>query len=412
MKVARIQKLAIGLVSLIVLAYMGFQASRYLGSIYQTETVYTQVVSESTKVTGLVLRQEELLEDYVYSGIAAYTVEDGTKVSKGMTIAEVYQNQQDAEAVYEIRSLQSKRALLEEAQDPSTTSYAHPDVLNRQIFSEIGAITDQVHRSDLSNLENASEKLQILMNTKQIALGNQSNFNTTIESIRAEEQYARDRIRTEPRKITISKAGYFIRTIDGFESCIDLENIKNLTPDDLSSAMMRQAKANHARIGKLMTNHNWYFAALIPADEEKLYRVGRGVTLDFGISGAESIDATVIAANKDAERERAVVVFRSDMINPSVVNLRATQAEVRFKSVSGLRVNDLALRFNGLEKGVYIVEGENMAFRKVNVLYEGEGYVICENITSADDERYSESLKLFDEVITEGWHLYDGKPLK
>lgn len=77
--------------------------------------------------------------------------------------------------------------------------------------------------------------------------------------------------------------------------------------------------------------------------------------------------------NKDQEKGGAVVVFRSDYINEALVNLRTAQADVKFKSISGLRVSSSAIRFEGIQKGVYIIRGEKLAFRPVDVLYEGRG---------------------------------------
>ncbi len=66
-----------------------------------------------------------------------------------------------------------------------------------------------------------------------------------------------------------------------------------------------------------------------------------------------------------------------------------------------------ALRYNeNDERGVFIVRGDSLVFKKVNVVYWGEGYVICSQET---DDDY---LKLYDEIVTEGKDLYDGKVIR
>lgn len=132
------------------------------------------------------------------------------------------------------------------------------------------------------------------------------------------------------------------------------------------------------------------------------------MTIDFGLG--DSVAAVITQVNRQKDQSQSVVVFRSDYINPDVVTLRSTQADVSFNSISGLRVSTDALRFQGLERGVYIVQGEVMVFRPVNILYEGSGFVLVENVT--DEQQYGNSVKLFDEVITEGWQLYNGKSIK
>ena len=57
--------------------------------------------------------------------------------------------------------------------------------------------------------------------------------------------------------------------------------------------------------------------------------------------------------------------------------LRFTQADVEFKSISGLRISSSAIRYEGIQKGVYVSRGETMQFRPVTILYESPGFVIC-----------------------------------
>lgn len=407
------QRLVIGLAALFLLAYVGFQIYVYFGSSYRTETVYLDSIRESARVSGIVLRQEELLMNdasvpiRVNSGITAYTVKDGTKVSKGMTVAEVYQNAQDAATIYKVRALQEKRDRLEKAGDAAPESFGYTDVLNKQIFSEIGKISDQVHSGDVSELTESSGKLLELMNTKQITTGARTDFDGPLSNLDAQIQYHLAQIKTRPSPITASKPGYFIRSVDGLEGYLDVGNLDEVMPADVNRLMSTSLRPDPTVAGKLMTSHDWYFFTVVPRDDTR-FRKGRSVTIDFGLG--DTVAAKIAEVNEDKELNQSVVVFRSDYINPDVVTLRSTQADVSFNSVSGLRVSNEALRFQGLERGVYIIQGEQMVFRPVNILYEGSGFVLVENVTDA--QRYENSLKLFDEVITEGWKLYNGKPVK
>ena len=246
------------------------------------------------------------------------------------------------------------------------------------------------------------------MNTKQITTGIRTDkFEGPIASLRAEESYFRAQIKTQPSSITAPKPGYFIRKTDGLEGYLNIDNLDELTPEDVTRLMNVNLWTDPTVAGKLMTSHNWYYITTVSSDDTR-FRKGRSVTLDFGVS--EPVSAVIVEVNKNKEQEQSVIVFRSNYINPDVVTLRSTQADVSFNSVSGLRVSTEALRFKGLERGVYTVLGDHMVFRPVNILYEGSGFVLVENVI--DEQRYENSLKLFDEVITEGWQLYDGKQIK
>ena len=413
MKNTLTQRIVLAILALFLFVYAGFQAYRFLSSRYKTETALLYTVSESSRITGIALRDEMILEDRIGNEVAVYMAEDGAKVSIHSQIAEIFKNNADAEATAKMRELESKRALLEKAQDPGTTSYAHTDVLNKQIFSEVGSIVDAVNADTLTHLQDTADKLLVLINTKQIATGKQKDFQSTIDQIKAEEDFYAQKMTEEPKVIEAPQPGYFIRTIDGFENKVDMKNLDELDASQLFQLMKQPAKKKSrpdGRIGKLMTDHNWYFAATVPDDEIAKYRLNGIVTLDFNISRISPVTATICNINKDPEKGN-VVIFRCGNINESLVNLRIAQADVQFKSVTGLRVSEQAIRFVGLQKGVYTLVGEKLLFRPVNVVYEDVGFVLCRDNDPefANHPDFGRGLQQFDEVVIEGMNLYGSK---
>ena len=68
-----------------------------------------------------------------------------------------------------------------------------------------------------------------------------------------------------------------------------------------------------------------------------------------------------------------------------------------------------AIRFDKENnEGVYVKVGEKVVFKKLDVLYRGDGFVL----SNARDDSETQYLKLFDEIIVEGKDLYDGKILQ
>ncbi len=88
-----------------------------------------------------------------------------------------------------------------------------------------------------------------------------------------------------------------------------------------------------------------------------------------------------------------------------MIALRISSVQIRFRSISGLKVSTSALRFEGQTEGVYVLEANQVVFKPVEKLYENDmGFTLC---TGVQDEE--SPLRQFDEVITEGVDLYDGK---
>ena len=79
---------------------------------------------------------------------------------------------------------------------------------------------------------------------------------------------------------------------------------------------------------------------------------------------------------------------------------------ISFRNYKGLRISQKALRILDGEKGVYVKSGYSVKFKKVDILYTGLDYYLCQIQYGSSDQ-----LSLFDEVIVEGTDLYDGKPI-
>ncbi len=114
-------------------------------------------------------------------------------------------------------------------------------------------------------------------------------------------------------------------------------------------------------------------------------------------------------------------VFGCDELNSVVARGRTARFKLVINSYGGLRVPRKALRYdeNG-ERGVFVESGQTLVFKKVEVIYWDDDYVICkQNVmkkhdTSDSDDIYDEEidnsyLKLYDIIVTEGKELYDGK---
>ena len=93
-------------------------------------------------------------------------------------------------------------------------------------------------------------------------------------------------------------------------------------------------------------------------------------------------------------------------MNQDVSKLRMADVQIITDEYSGYRISNSAIREVDSQKGVYVLRGNMVQFRKINILYSTEDYSIVENVK--DDSSY---IRQYDTIITEGVDLYDGKVL-
>ena len=91
-------------------------------------------------------------------------------------------------------------------------------------------------------------------------------------------------------------------------------------------------------------------------------------------------------------------------MNRDVAKLRIADIQIITDEFMGFRISNDAVREVDSQKGVYVLRGNTVQFKKINIIYSSEEYSIIES--SADDSSY---IRQYDTVITQGVDLYDGK---
>ena len=67
-----------------------------------------------------------------------------------------------------------------------------------------------------------------------------------------------------------------------------------------------------------------------------------------------------------------------------------------FDEYTGVKVPREAIRFQGQQKVTYVMLGQQIIFKKIDVIYEGDDYVLSKNTS---DDSY---LLLYDQILLEG----------
>ena len=193
--------------------------------------------------------------------------------------------------------------------------------------------------------------------------------------------------------------------MDGYEQVLTPANMSSLTVSQIQE-ILKQGNTNAEQnyVGKVLNDFEWYFAVVVDAKDLVKFREGASLTVNFPFAGVSDIPFTVYSMKQ--EGEQGIVILHCDYVTAGLTGLRGQTAQLNFSTYSGLLVNSKAVRFENGIQGVYIKQGSQIKFRRLDVLYEGDGFVI-----SRVNETDGEFLQSHDEVVVEGRDLYDGKPI-
>ena len=125
-------------------------------------------------------------------------------------------------------------------------------------------------------------------------------------------------------------------------------------------------------------------------------RIVEGGTLQIMFSTSNNVyDVTVESVRAAEEEGKSIIVLSCDRLDENLVRSRVQSVELIFEEYQGIKVPRKAIRFKGDQKGVYVILGSEITFKKIDVIYEGSDFVVSKNTS---DEEY---LLLYDQILLE-----------
>ena len=413
-------KLLMAVVTLAVLTYFGIQAYLYFDDPLTTTVAYTYQVEEGVELTGYVVRDEQVLEEEP-SGLVRIQRDEGERVSTGGVIARVYANQEAMDQQAQIESLVTQIEQLQYAQEAALGAEASLK-LDAQILSNLLAYRGYVAEDRLDMAEKKGSELRGLGLKRDYTYSDATDLSGEIAELEAQLKDLRSKAAGSVRTITASRTGLYSAVVDGYESVLTPESLAELTPSKLSA--VRADSSVQSDMGKLILGDSWDYAATMSRSDagtvQKERAQGIGLTLQFSKSIERSLSVRLESVSEE-ENGRVVAVFKGRTYLAELTLLRQQGAKIIYKSESGIRIPKEALRAEKVTvnaegertteqtMGAYCVVGMEARFKPVEVLYNGENFVLVRSTAGEDQEKLR--LRHGDEVIITANDLYDGKVL-
>lgn len=416
-------KLLMVALMLAVLSYFCVQAVNYFSDPLTTTLVHSYQVEESVPLSGYVVRSERVLESGASGSLLQLRRAEGERVSTGGTVAMVYADQASLDRQNEIAALETRVEQLQYARETALGSEASLK-LDAQILQGIVAVRSGLAQDRLDVAEDAGADLRTLIMKRDYTYSGTEDISAQLTDLQTQLKRLKSQAAGSVRHITAPESGLYSAVVDGYESVLTPESLTAMTPSQL--AAIRADGTARSEVGKLVLGDCWYYAAAMnTADAKKLRdtaaeleRAGKSLELHFSKSVERSLSVTVDALGPE-ENGRVVVIFKGRNYLPELTLLRQQSAEVVSNSLEGIRVPKEALRAQRItvdketgertvteEMGIYCVVGVEARFKPVEVLYNGDGFVL---VRAGETEKSTRILRSGDEVIISANDLFDGK---
>ena len=403
----KLQKYGAIAVSILLIVYIVYQAYMMIYDPVETELAYEYTVEDTVEAEVFVARAESYINNSK-KGTIISAVDDGSRVSKNQPVAMVFADTEAADTYLELRELETQIERYNILAKQSDNYIFDVEDLDLYIDEDALKLVNLVDERHLTLLDDTINDFRNQIVTKQIATGNNIDFKSRLESL----QVKYDNLSKKSTKHTdiISKSsGYYIGYTDGYENVIDCKEISKISIDDIRKALEAEPKeVPTGVIGKVVTEFTWYFLSVLEADKVGSLTVGKTVTVVLPFSAVNTVEAKVYAMNENKETGEVALVLACDIMNNDVASLRVENAQIVTASYTGIKVPSASIRVNeDGEKGVYVQSGNIAKFKKINIVYTEDDYILSK--AKDGDDGY---VTLYDNIITGGKDLYDGKVIK
>ena len=412
-KQSTLNAIALG-AAIFLLIYVVLQL--FSSSPITVSTQRTQKVTDTdyAYAKGYIFRDEQVIT--ASGGVVDRLVSNGARVKVGQSYASLYpasgKGQDELDAIQtEIDSLSLRIEMLSSGVE-SKTSVSDLSTVSESLSRSYYDYIDRIMHGELSAADTRGEQLLKSLVDYRVITGRDGVVENTVSLLKQEKASLLSSLGSYQSFGADEYGFYYYYTTDGFEEIFSSNALDGLTADGLSTLISKEpVEYGGLVIGRISQTAKWYMAVPISEAESFSYSVGRTYSVSF-----IDADRTINMLLEDIYLgDDGVYILLSSYDSTRAHDLsRAQNIKIELGSVLGYRIPREALVSVDGEKGVYILVGSLIEFRRVTVIAnKGTHYVVSTYEEDADEDSISTIpyLRPNDLIITSGNDLYDGKRL-
>lgn len=397
---------AIILVLALIGGYIFYGCYSALNVDVETITAVKSTVYEAIDAQALVIRDEHTVSGSS-GGVTVASVNNGEKVKAGGNIAMVFSSEEDATKYSSAQELQNQLSYYEELETQASGTVTDVEQIDSDILSDVNSYIRAVGNGRYDSLLEYSDDLNERFIRRQLTIGEKIDFSQVKSDIKNQLDEINVSTCSPVDYLTTEESGIFSSYTDGFESIVDYSKATEIDAATLKSCIEKVSESGNdsSSFGKLITSYEWYFCCVVPSKDT--VKISDGDTLNVTLKSSDDIlkCQVISGADPDLNTEETVLVLRCSDMNSRIASMRLEDIEIRYSEYEGFKIPASAVHVddNG-EKFVYALISNTVEKRSGEIIYSTKDYVVF-----GYDAQNSDSIRYYDQIITKGTDLHDGK---
>lgn len=381
----------------------------FIGKNIDTLVVSNEKIEEYITTKGLLVRDEYIINSTMTGNIEAY-FKEGDKVKNLDKVAYVYNDNIDEANFKELESLEKEVIQIEEGQ--SSIIKADVDKVNKKIEKNKDNIQTKLIQGKLGISKEVVE-LEEHIKDKNKLLKSDLNSKPIINK-KEEINKLNNKIEKNSDILQTNKSGIISYKFDGNESKYNIDNISELTIDDIEYTeneyidILNEGVIKHGQpIARIINNIKQYLAIVVEENEIMNFKENNSVIIR---DKNNQINAKV--HNIYTKNDKNVVVFEISEQNIEINDTRVAEFDIIYKSIEGIKIPKSSIVKKDNVEGVYIVSETGSAkFIEIKgTSYENEEFIVIDYYKNEIEG--VKTIDIYDEIILEPKKVKNGFAVK
>lgn len=386
-----------------LLVYIAYQIYIISFNPYVTETAYVYSSSDIIDAKAVVIRDESYISNST-PGTVVPIASDGKRVAKDDEVAIIFSDEAGAQNYNQILKVQEEIEYYKIMSNKSDVGTIDATVLDEEIKKNFDKCLDIIDKGDFESFSESARDVAASITSRQIAIGTVMDFDAKITEL-SNELATLKSAKSNYSTISAPVSGYYISVVDGYENAADYDSVSSLKPADVDKIFAAKSSVPADAMGKIVGRFDWYIVCNVPTDSVIGLEMDTTIKVKFPNSSVGEVTAVIDSIN-DGGEGTSTLILRANEMNEDITHLRFEEVQIIKNEYTGYRVSNDAIRKVEGDMGVYVLSGNRIKFRKINILYSTEEYSIVEKLSPEEKPGY---LRIYDEIIIKGKDLYDGK---
>lgn len=354
----------------------------------ETDLLKYGKIEQVQNVEGIFVRNETVINS-PDTGSCVMDVSEGEKVPAFCRIASIVKNV--PVSTYEElkkKDMEIKRA--QEAQKDNVTAFSG-DIhkLDQEIIENVKKLANQSGRGSLIDSNDTIKGIDNVIYKKANIFGDGSKSAAYIKKLQSEKAGIESKLNNNIKEISAPTSGLVSYAIDGYESLLTLDYIKNATPKDLDKITTRQTNRDFnvidaqqgKPVAKLVKDLESYIAVMVDAKATENLTLDDSIKIRVNDTGL-TFDAVIIYSSNVMDGKR-IICLKFDTYLNETIGLRRINADLILSGASGLKVPRSCLQnidYKNKTADIIMVKGMAAKTIKISIKCMNQDAAIIENL--------------------------------